>query len=59
MNDVLSDIEREAVEHGMNVYGRMLDLDDAHIEDAVRTGIQAAVQNALEKVHHSNTEETQ
>jgi hypothetical protein len=39
--------EREALEHGLNVYGRMLDLDDAHIEDAVRTGMRAAVAFAL------------
>jgi hypothetical protein len=28
---------RAHVEVGMEVYGRMLDLDDAHITDAVRT----------------------
>lgn len=36
----------DAVAAGMNVYGRMLDLDDAHIEDAVRTGMRAAVEHA-------------
>jgi hypothetical protein len=42
-------IEKEAVEKGELVYGRMLDLENAHIEDAVRTGIRAAVVHALEQ----------
>lgn len=30
--------------HGMNVYRSMLEDENAHLEDAVRTGIAAAVQ---------------
>jgi membrane-anchored protein YejM (alkaline phosphatase superfamily) len=36
---------RAHVEVGMEVYGRMLDLDDAHITDAVRVGMQAVVES--------------
>lgn len=40
---------QEAVDEGFRLYGRMLDLDDAHVEDAVRAGLRAAVESALSK----------
>jgi len=47
----MSDVRLDALAAGLRVYGRMLDLDDAHIEDAVRGGIKVAVDHALAGRH--------
>ena len=47
-NEDNEELVRQAIEQGLEVYGRMLDLENAHIEDAIRTGMRAAVEKALE-----------
>jgi hypothetical protein len=46
----MSDIERKAAEHGINVFRMLLEDDEEPYEDALRVGMQSAASDALQRV---------